>query len=371
MAADEELNAAKLNELKNALDDLKIVDVARKPEGLSADLKASPDFLNKKESLIMLQGRGFYAARLGDQFELFSKEGEIRCLMKDGVEYVLRFGNVVTEEEGEGAKPEEKPDEKDKDQPGGEKKDQKPSKGLNRYLLVTAEFNPEAISKPQLEETPEEKAEGKVESKAAEEKPAAEKDAAKPEEKPAEANAAVKAEAKPEDKAAETKDAAKDAAKPDGKAADKKESTKPEEKPADEKDSTKDAEPAAEKDAAKPEEKSAENPENPEKPKDKAAVEAERKRIERDNKRKQEEYEEKVAAGKKHAKELNARFADWYYVISDDVYRKIHLTRADIVKKKEQKDEHAGHERGAEPPPPGNPLEQFKDLQKEGPGGGK
>ena len=31
-------------------------------------------------------------------------------------------------------------------------------------------------------------------------------------------------------------------------------------------------------------------------------------------------------------KELNARFADWYYVVSEDVYKKIRLTRSDIVK---------------------------------------
>ena len=30
--------------------------------------------------------------------------------------------------------------------------------------------------------------------------------------------------------------------------------------------------------------------------------------------------------------ELNARFADWYYVISEDVYKKIHLGRSDIIK---------------------------------------
>ena len=37
--------------------------------------------------------------------------------------------------------------------------------------------------------------------------------------------------------------------------------------------------------------------------------------------------------------ELNARFADWYYIISDEVYHKIHLSRADVVKKKEKKEE--------------------------------
>ena len=52
LAADEELNAAKLDEMKTALDDLKIVDVRRKPAGLSADLKASADFLSNEKPFI-------------------------------------------------------------------------------------------------------------------------------------------------------------------------------------------------------------------------------------------------------------------------------------------------------------------------------
>ena len=51
MAADEELNAAKLDELKTALDDLKIVDVSRKPAGLSADLKVAADFASNREAV--------------------------------------------------------------------------------------------------------------------------------------------------------------------------------------------------------------------------------------------------------------------------------------------------------------------------------
>ena len=39
----------------SALDDLKIVDVARKPAGLSQDLKAGTDFLNSRETLIDLE----------------------------------------------------------------------------------------------------------------------------------------------------------------------------------------------------------------------------------------------------------------------------------------------------------------------------
>ena len=52
--------------------------------------------------------------------------------------------------------------------------------------------------------------------------------------------------------------------------------------------------------------------------------------------------------------ELNARFADWYYVISDDVYKKIHLTRADVVKKKEVK------------PGEGDGIGDFKALEEGG-----
>ena len=80
-------------------------------------------------------------------------------------------------------------------------------------------------------------------------------------------------------------------------------------------------------------------------------LDKERERIEKENKRKQEEYDEKVAKGKERVKELNGRFADWYYVISDKVYRQIHLNRDDVVKKKdkETKDDAAAGPGGAHP----------------------
>ena len=115
--------------------------------------------------------------------------------------------------------------------------------------------------------------------------------------------------------------------------------------------------------------------EEPKKEEKKIDLKAERERIEKDNKRKQEEYDEKVAAGKKHVKELNDRFADWYYVISDDVYRKIHLTRADFVKKKEAKDkakdadghDHADHDHEHDGPDslPASPAATLEQLKKD------
>ena len=52
--------------------------------------------------------------------------------------------------------------------------------------------------------------------------------------------------------------------------------------------------------------------------------------------------------------DLNARFADWYYVISEDVYKKIRLTRSDIVKEAAAaKDEGFG-------------IDAFRKLEEEG-----
>ena len=117
MADDEELNTAKIDELKNALDDLKIVDVARKPEGISTDLKASADFMKKRDAILTLASRGFIVAmtKAGGDVEICSKEGEVRSLMKDGVEYVLRFGEIATDSDTGSAKS----DEKDKEQKDG------------------------------------------------------------------------------------------------------------------------------------------------------------------------------------------------------------------------------------------------------------
>ena len=119
-------------------------------------------------------------------------------------------------------------------------------------------------------------------------------------------------------------------------------------------DETKAEPPAAKTDAAA-EEKPAEKPEA--KPDAKPASPDEEKRIaiQKENKRKQDEYDDAIKKGEDHVKELNDRFADWYYIISDDVYKKIHLGRNEIVKKKETKE-------AAEPKPGG--LGDLKEFEK-------
>ena len=58
----------------------------------------------------------------------------------------------------------------------------------------------------------------------------------------------------------------------------------------------------------------------------------------RRNKELQDDYEEwetTVEVGSGRSGELNARFADWYYVISAESFDKIHLTRVELVRQKE------------------------------------
>jgi Domain of unknown function (DUF4340) len=316
IAEDEELDSQKLNDLKTALDDLQIVDVERKPGGLSQDLRASDEFLNNAEAMQSLGERGFIpvATRPGEPREIYSSEGEATCTTKDGVRYVLRFGNLAGT-----STPEEKPE------------DGKPPKSAvpNRYLFVMAQFDESQIPKPELEKVPGED----DASKPAEDKPAEEKPAAEGDKQPAapEKPAAPPADKKP----ATTKPAEKPALKrvPQTKTAaqETQEAAAPEEKspPADaaetpkaggESEPAKEAEPAETKPAA-------------EKPA--APGEEEKLAIERENKRKMDDYDAAVKHGQDKVKELNDRFADWYFIISDDVYKKIHLGRNDIIKKKE------------------------------------
>jgi hypothetical protein len=275
MAADEEVNTQKLDDMKFALGDLKIVDVNRKPAGLSGNLRNAGEVRKDRRSVDSLMQRGFYVARLDGREELLSSEGEIRVVMKDGVAYVLRFGQIA----GTSSPSPKKEEAKDKH-------DNDKSAGVNRYLFVMAEFNPDAIEKPKLEPLP-------------------------PEPKPG--------DAKPEAK--------KDEAKKDG----------------------------GKQDEGKKDEKKEEKPD----PK------AERERIQKENQKKEEEYKEKIKKGEDHVKELNARFADWYYVIDDSVYQKIHLGRKDLVKKKEKKEEEKkdGEKKAETPAAPVNSPAELNELK--------
>ena len=259
----EEVDSTKLNDLRNALGDLQIIDVARKPAGLSADLKAAESFVNDVEAVSSLQQRGFLPLPSG---AILSTEGQTVIGMKDGVEYVLRFGagTTVTEPGKAGSG-------EDGDASG------ESAETAARYLLVMAQFNDGLLEKPELAELP-----------------------SLPEEDDKDGDSTEQ----PKDEESEEEKAEKEASSDEKEPADADVTAADLLKQADE------AEAAMQK-----------------------AIE-DRRQVERENRRKQESFDEKVVEGKKRVAELNGRFADWYYIVSDEEFEKIHLNREAVIKAK-------------------------------------
>jgi hypothetical protein len=244
MGEHEEVNAQKLNDLRNALGDLKIVDVAAKPAGLGNNLKVSSDKL-PRDQWGALQEFGFYPHAAPDgALDIYGKNGEVIIDTKDGVEYVLRFGDIAPQAAVTSAA---------KKPPGKGKAEEDEPVKVHRYLFVTTQLASSILKPPALEPLP-----------------AGPEPASEP--KPAEG---------------EKKDA----------------------------------------DAKTDDQKSDE---------EKAAVvdpqQAERERIKKENERKMNAYNDQKKKAEQKVAELNARFANWYYVVAEDVYKKIRLTRSDVVK---------------------------------------
>ena len=54
-----------------------------------------------------------------------------------------------------------------------------------------------------------------------------------------------------------------------------------------------------------------------------------------------DEYQKTIKEGQERVEELNVRFGDWYYVISDKVYKQIHVGRDQLFKVKKPEDKSA------------------------------
>jgi hypothetical protein len=318
LADDEELNTESLNALKTALDDLKIVDVKRKPQGLSNDLKAGADFTNNPEAFRDLMSKGFAAMaspKGGDAKDIISSDGEIVATMKNGAEYVLRFGKMTdTSDQGKDSK-----DEKSADEAGASAdKDKKTDKGVHRYLFVMARLNKDAVKRPELVKLPDLP--------------------------PAKTDTAATPSAKEGDAAAEAKDASTNAEKAAAEKAD--DAANAENSKKEESDATKAAEGAEKKDDAATKKEA-----EPDKEMEK--VIAERKRLEQENQRKLDEYEALIKKGEQSVKDLNLRFGDWYFVVGDDTFQKVRLSRDKVIKKKDKKAEgDAASKEGKDAGPP-------------------
>lgn len=313
LADDEELNSETLNALKTSLDDLKIVDVKHKPQGLSENLKAGEDFMNNREALQDLISKGFAATATpeGGSQEIISSDGEVIATLKNGAEYVLRFGNLTNtpgsaDKQDKEAKPEEKSEAKSATPDGGDKTADK--NDVHRYLFVMARFNENAVPRPELVKLPDLPAKADA-----------------PATPPAETKAGEAADAKPEGNAAEEKKDAPAATPPE------KSDEAAKEKPA---EGTEPAAPPAEN-AEKKEDAAAKKVAEPDK--DLEKVIAERKQIEQENQRKLDEYQALIKKGQEAVKELNLRFGDWYFVVNDDVFQKVRVSSDKAIKKKGKK----------------------------------
>ena len=87
---------------------------------------------------------------------------------------------------------------------------------------------------------------------------------------------------------------------------------------------------------------------------DKSELDREIDRIEKENQRKLDEWNENRDKAVAKVRELNGRFADWYYVVSEDVYKQIRLSRGDLIRETEKAAEE------------GFGVDAFRKLEKDG-----
>jgi len=365
LTADEKLQDKPLNDLRNAVQDLEIVSVRRKPKGLAADLKADKSLMENKESLQSLVSQGFIPQEGVNGTEIFATGGETLVGTAAGVKYLLRFGEAVT------------------DLSGVTEAEDDASSGLRRYLLVSAVLDESKFPVPDLEPLPETVADMQARKEAqakaaAPQQPAATEPAATepPAEKPpapetqpaADAPAAGTSEPNQEaaaDSPAENADdeadtpaeqpANADATEPsetDAPAADgndpsaqsstsKRKLIVPVAFQSDETtpDTPADSDKAPDANAEVPTAEGSQPPadataaEEPAKTDEELQEELEfvREQIAKENQRKIDARNEKMDAARRRVQELNARFADWYYVVSDEVYKKLKISRDQLI----------------------------------------
>ena len=217
LAPGESPDEEKLDQIRSAFNDLKIINVQKKPDSLAKALRENAPVQDLLKEPVLLQ-TGFFPAQVNKTdgttlLKLISSQGGLNIRMKDGVVYMLNFGDNAGTQSTTAV-----------DATEGE------SIGLNRYLLIKAEFDPALLEQPVIT------------------LPLSE----------------IPTEGEPED-------------------IDK--------------------------------------------------IKTEHESIERENQRQQDIFSEKVAEGQKKVDALNTKFADWFYIISEDVFKKIHLTDDDLIKR--------------------------------------
>lgn len=156
--ASEQVNTAEVNKITRVLDDLKIIGVRPKPQGLNPDLSLDPKVIDNQLSAAVLreslQSRGFFLARdENEKLQLVSKEGQLTATTNGGVAYDVHFGEQFTGSQFDL----EFGDAKDADRPKQLKKDESKGTQKGRYVFITARFDPAYLGeapKPPAEPQP-------------------------------------------------------------------------------------------------------------------------------------------------------------------------------------------------------------------------
>jgi hypothetical protein len=233
--------------------------------------------------------------------------------MKNGVEYVLRFGDLRMDTSTTSS---EKTDAEQAADATAADKAKAGDKSVQRYLFAMARFNVAAVKKPELEPLPplpDESADAATETPAATEAPATE--AAAPATEAPATTAPTTEPTEEEEEEEETTETANSLQR----AGESESASTADAKPADS--------PAADAKPAAPAPEKKHSPEY-------ERILAERKRIETENQRKLDEYNALVEKGRQEVKDLNLRFGDWYFVVSNDTFQKVRLGKSDVVQKK-------------------------------------
>ena len=136
MSSTQEVDSTKLNDLLTAIEELSIVGVRPKPEGLSQNLSRSESGEGVSQAdLLSLQSKGYYFTR---DRNLVSNEGELEIRSSQGVVYTLRFGEILY---GTGDAVTAGTDSSNENQ-------EESGPGENRYLFITASFDPNRFPEP-------------------------------------------------------------------------------------------------------------------------------------------------------------------------------------------------------------------------------
>ena len=302
----EEINKEKLDDMKDAFDDLEIIDVEKKPEILASSLRKGSEFVDAnniqelQNTANSLMQKGFRPANeLGadgkplsypngkPKLKVVSQKGEVLVGMKDGVEYVLRFGEIYRGPE-----------------------DDENSSGDSRYIYAFARVNENLLDQPVLAPVPSPLLQPVSDSN----------------------NSAV-----------QDSNGTKGANGSKGKEGEP--SVPPISPPGPPPNFTPPSAPPSITPPPPPSPNSGgvENESNSSVEssvdsfaKKKADLDAEIARIKASNLQIQREYQDKVSKAQARVKELNENLADWYYVISNEVYQKIRLDRSDYISVKEE-----------------------------------